>query len=175
MIALVLEGVPAQGKERAGAQQAFGWPKGWRDWLLGGLLCGQVYAGCFALGMSLRYPFSHSREVADLLRRQHLEGAPLVFEPDYVGSAVLAYLGRPDDYDLEQRRRSSFIIWDRREFLNRHVPSSEELHEATGGVGSPVLITEVPLTDWQEQSLQVHRIGAFTAAICDLDTYFVYR
>ena len=105
----------------------------------------------------------------------HLDAAPLIFEPDYVGAAVLAYLRRRDDFDIEQGRPSSFVTWDRREFLNRHVPTLAELRGATGGSGAPVLIFEVPLTPEQQSELQVHSIGEFTDAICNLDKYYVYR
>lgn len=121
------------------------------------------------------YPFSHSWDVAAFLGRQGLASSPLVFEPDYVGSAVLAYMRRRDAYDLEVHRLSSFVVWDRREFLDRHVPTLGEWKQINGGTGAPVLITEVTLTSEQERRLGLQLLARYDDAICDLDNYYIYR
>ena len=147
----------------------------WQRWMLSAVLLCQVYGGLFAVAVSLRYPFSSSLQVAEFLRSRNLDSAPLVFEPDYVGSSVLAYLQRPGAYDLELRHQGSFIIWNRDEFLNRHVPSREELNEASGGKGVPILITEKPLTLEQEDGLKIHLLAAYNNAINSQDAYYIYR
>ena len=72
--------------------------------MLSAVLGCQVYGGLFAVAVSLRYPFSSSRQVVVFLRSRNLDSAPLVFEPDYIGSSILAYLQLPGAYDIEQHR-----------------------------------------------------------------------
>ena len=147
----------------------------WQRWMLTAVLLCQVYGGLFAVAVSLRYPFSSSRQVAAFLCNHNLDSAPLVFEPDYVGSSVLAYLQRPAAYDLERHSMSSFILFNRDEFLNQHIPSRAELNEASAGRGVPVLIMGKPLTLEQEGELKVHKLAAFDNAINPYDTYYLYR
>lgn len=147
----------------------------WQRWMLTGVLLCQVYGGLFAVAVSLRYPFSSSRQVGAFLRSRNLDSAPLVFEPDYIGSSVLAYLQLPGAYDIEQHRVASFILYNRDEFLNRHIPSRAELDEASRGRGAPVLILEKPLTLEEEDGLNIHLLAAFDNAINPDDLYYVYR
>jgi hypothetical protein len=147
----------------------------WQRWMLSAILVCQVYGGLFAVAVSLRYPFSSSRQVVAFLRSHSLDSTPLVFEPDYVGSSVLAYLQRPSAYDLEQHRLASFVLFNREEFQNRHIPSRAELDEVSGGRGVPVLIMGKPLTLEQEDGLQVHLLAAYDNAINPYDVYYIYR
>jgi hypothetical protein len=144
-------------------------------WMLSAILACQVYGGLLAVAASLRYPFSSSLQVAGFLRSRNLDSAPLVFEPDYVGSSVLAYLERPAAYDLEQHRLASFVVFNREERLNMHIPSRAELDEISGGRGVPVLIMGKPLTLEQEDGLKVHLLASFDNAINPYDLYYVYR
>jgi hypothetical protein len=147
----------------------------WQRWMLSAVLVCQVYGGLFAVAVSLRYPFSSSRQVVAFLRSRNLDSAPLIFEPDYIGSSILAYLQLPGAYDIEQHRVASFILYNRDEFLNRHIPSRAELDEASRGRGAPVLILEKPLTLEEEDGLKVHLLAAFDNAINPDDLYYVYR
>ena len=147
----------------------------WQRWMLAAVLLCQVYAGLFAVAVSLRYPFSSSRQVVAYLRSHHLDTAPLVFEPDYVGSSVLAYLQRHGAYDLEQHRMASFITFNRDEFVNQHIPSRTELDAISAGSGAAVLILGTPLTQEQEDGLKVRLLAAYDDAINPYDVYYVYR
>jgi hypothetical protein len=70
---------------------------------------------------------------------------------------------------------ASFILYNRDEFLNQHIPSRAELDEASGGKGAPVLIMGTPLTLEQEDALKVHLLAFFDNAINPYDLYYVYR
>jgi len=147
----------------------------WQRSMLSVVLLCQVYSGLFAVAVSLRYPFSSSREVVAYLHSQNLDSAPLVIEPDYVGSSVLAYLQRPTAYDLEQHGMASFVTFNRDEVLNQHNPSRAELDEISGGRGATVLITGTRLTAEQVEGLKVHLLAAYDDAINPYDVYYVYR
>jgi hypothetical protein len=147
----------------------------WQRWMLSAVLLCQVYAGLFAIAVSLRYPFSSSLEVVEYLRSHSLGSAPLVIEPDYVGSSVLAYLQRPVAYDLERHRMASFILYNRDEFLNQHIPSRSELDEVSAGREAPVLIMGTPLTPAQKDVLKIHLLAAYNNAINPYDLYYIYR
>jgi hypothetical protein len=147
----------------------------WQRWMLSAVLVCQVYGGLFAVAVSLRYPFSSSRQVVAFLRSRNLDSAPLIIEPDYVGSSVIAYLQLPGAYDIEQHHVASFILYNRDEFLNQHIPSRAELDEASGGKGAPVLIMGTPLTLEQEDALKMHLLAFFDNAINPYDLYYVYR
>jgi hypothetical protein len=147
----------------------------WQRGMLSAILLCQIYSGLFALAVSLRYPFSPSLAVVSFLRSHNLGSAPMIFEPDYISSSVLAYLQRPDAYDLEQHRQASFILYNRDEFLNQHVPSHDELNELSVGSGAPVLIMGYPLTPTQADGLKVHLLAAYDNAINPYDVYYVYR
>lgn len=153
----------------------------WQRWMLSTILASQIFGGVFALAVSLRYPFSSSLQVADFLRSRSLGMAPLVFESDMVGGSVLSYLERPTAYNLEQQRPASFVVWNREETLNRHLPSPAELNDASGGRGAPVLITDKPLTAERESGLKLHLVAVYGNdpssdgdAICH-DLYYIYR
>jgi len=147
----------------------------WQRWMLSVILTTQVCGGIFALAVSLRYPFSSSLQVAGFLRSRNLDSAPLIFEPDYVGSSVIAYLQRPEAYNLEQHRMASFVLFNRDEVINQHLPNRAELNQIAEGSGAPVLITEKPLTLQQEGELRVHLLAAFDDAINSYDRYYLYR
>jgi hypothetical protein len=147
----------------------------WRSALLAAILIAQAGTGLFAIAVGMRYPFSASRQVAAFLREQHLDHAPMVSEPDFVAQSVLAYLQRPSAYYLERHGLGSIIIWNRDEYLLRHVPSRQELLSASQNGNSPVLITEDPLTAQQIAELQVNLLAAFTGTNASSDRYYIYR
>jgi hypothetical protein len=147
----------------------------WRTALLAAILIAQAGTGLFAIAVGMRYPFSASRQVADFLREQHLDRAPMVSEPDFVAQSVLAYLQRPSAYYLERHGLGSIIVWNRDEYLLRHVPSRQELLSASQNGISPILITEDPLTAQQIGELQVGLLRAFAGPNACSDSYYIYR
>jgi hypothetical protein len=166
--------------DHAGANDVEASRPGRRGWLCWGTVavvfgCQLVAAG-FATAVSLRYPFSSSREVADYLRTEHLGRANLVFQPFFVGESVLAYLQQPSAYDLTLGRQETFVIWNQEEYLSRLTDPDPEAFRALGRHGDPpVLITEDPLTPAEMAKFNVRQLASFTDAICTLDRYFIYR
>jgi len=67
-----------------------------------------LIAGLTLWGLDLALPFSNARAVARLLADAPL---PVAASPDYVGTPVSAYLGRPLYY-LETRRPGTFVLWN---------------------------------------------------------------
>jgi hypothetical protein len=86
----------------------------YQNYLITGLLCTQVIANTFAVGMDLIYPFSASQEVATFIRKQGLENTFIVGMSDASASAVAALLDR-EMYYTESDRQGSFIIWKGRQ------------------------------------------------------------
>jgi hypothetical protein len=168
MIAVILD--YADASPQIAAERAM--KSTWRSVLLATILSVQVATALFAIAVSLRHPFSASRQVANFLRDQRLDQAPLVFAPDYVGQSVLAYLERPSAFYLERHGQGSFIIWDRDEYLLRHIPTPQELFAASHNGNSPVLITKYPLTAPQIADLRVKLLASFTSTS---DRYYIYR
>ena len=171
LLAVILESeaAPPQSSPNAPAR----W--NWRPAFLAGILVVQAATGLFAIVASLRYPFSPSKQVVDFLQQQHLDHDPLVFLPDFSGSAILAYLQRPYAYSIERGVRSSFILWDAVEGQPHYLPSKQQLDAAAENGISPVLITEGFLSDQQASSLGVKFIGAFYGGLNLSDHYCVYR
>jgi hypothetical protein len=147
----------------------------WRPALLAGILIVQVATGLFAIAVSMRYPFSPSKQLAVFLQQQHLDQSPIVFLPDYTGGAVLAYLQRPSFYSVERRTQSSFMIWDNIEAGPHSIPSKQQFSAAAENGVNPVLITEGPLTDQQISALGLKFVAAFTGGVNAPDHYFMYK
>jgi hypothetical protein len=148
----------------------------WRNALLAVVLAAQVITGLFAIAVSIKFPFSRSKEVAAYLRQQHLDQKPLAFEPFYVGESVLAYLQRPSAYSPDEHREMSFVVWDKEEYFSRRpAPIPEEFHALARGGEAPVLITDKPLSPEQMAALNVRLLASFDDAISSMDRYFIYR
>ncbi|HKH43872.1 MAG TPA: hypothetical protein VKM72_04335 [Thermoanaerobaculia bacterium] len=67
-----------------------------------------LIAGLTLWGLDLALPFSNARAVARLLADVPL---PVAAGPDYLGTPVSAYLGRPL-YHLETQRPGTFVLWN---------------------------------------------------------------
>jgi len=147
----------------------------WRSAFLAGILIVQVGTGIFAIILSLRHPFSPSKQLTIFLQQQHLDHSPIVFLPDYIGGAVLAYLQRPTAYSTERRTQSSFMIWDKVEMRPHELPTKQELFLAAENGTNPVLITEGPLTNRQMSDLGMKFVAKFDGALNASDHYFVYK
>jgi hypothetical protein len=148
----------------------------WRNALLAVVLAAQVITGLFAIAVSIKFPFSRSKEVAAYLRQQHLDQAPLAFEPFYVGESVLAYLQRASAYSPDEHKEMSFVLWDKDEYFGRRpAPIPEEFHALARGGEAPVLITDKPLSPAQMAALNVRLLVSFDDAISSMDRYFIYR
>lgn len=171
LLAVILEyeAVPLRAPSVGGGT----WP--WRSGLLGVVLAVQVATGLFVCGLSLRAPFSESREVAEYLRQRHLDRAPLVFFPDVIGEAVLAYLQRPSAYAVERHALFSYIVWDRIEGRPRHLPSKAEFSAAAENGRAPVLITSGPLPETETSALGVRCVAYFGGGLGGDGQYYVYR
>jgi hypothetical protein len=57
---------------------------------------------------------SAARDTAALIRAERLDRLPLVADPDFATSNVLAFLGKPAAYYANVDRWGSFTVWDRR-------------------------------------------------------------
>jgi hypothetical protein len=68
----------------------------------------QMIAGLTLWGLDLMLPFSNARAVARLLADAPL---PAAVSPDYLGTPVSGYLGRPLD-NLETLRPVTFVLWN---------------------------------------------------------------
>lgn len=68
----------------------------------------QMIAGLTLWGLDLLLPFSNAQAVARLLRDAPL---PVAASPDYLGTPVSGYLGRPLYY-LETKRPGTFVLWN---------------------------------------------------------------
>ena len=171
LLALFLEHADGEHRQPISGNRA-------RRALLAGILTVQVASGLFAVVTSLRYPFSPAKQIASLLRERHLQDAPLLCEPDYISSSVLAYLQRPTAYDFETQRLASFVVWNRTEFLSRHTPTPSDLEAARAAYPSPqspVLIVETPLTNEQQSMLNVKPLATYNNSINDMDNYYLYH
>ncbi len=172
LLALLLDRIPFR---RNDTPQPIG-HAAWRNTLLSVVLLSQVISALFAVAVSLKYPFSTSRQAAGFLRDQHLDHAPLAFEPFYVSESVLAYLQRPSAYSFQQQAEASYVIWDQKEFYSRRAaPTPQEFHAISQNGEAPVLITEKPLTPAEMASLNVKLLASFDNAINTLDSYYIYR
>lgn len=67
-----------------------------------------LIAGLTLWGLDLALPFSNAQAVARMIADAPL---PVAASPDYLGSPVSAYLGRPLYY-LETRRPGTFVLWN---------------------------------------------------------------
>ncbi len=147
----------------------------WRSFLLGVVLAVQVATGLFVSALSLCYPFSVSKEVATFLRQRHLDHAPIVFFPDVIGGAVLAYMQRPNAYSVERGGLVSFMVWDRVEARPRHLPSKAEVSAAAENGSRPIVIASEPLPGAEASALGVRRIASFGGGLGGDGQYYVYR
>jgi hypothetical protein len=68
----------------------------------------QTIAGLTLWGLDLMLPFSNAKAVARLLADAPL---PAAVSPDYLGTPVSGYLGRPL-YNLETLRPVTFVLWN---------------------------------------------------------------
>ncbi len=132
-------------------------------------------SGLFVLMVSLNRPFSVAPEAEALLRSEQLADAPLVFEPDFLGSAILADLGRSSAWSLELGQPQSFAVWNRAEYRNRHLPTPAEWAALTARLGpAPVLITASPVPESLLGELRLQSIGSFGRAMSG-DSFFLYH
>jgi hypothetical protein len=150
--------------------------RSWRFFMLYGVLAAQVATGVFAIGVSLRYPFSSSRQVATFLQEQHLDHVPILFAPSYVSPSVMAYLKEPSTYFLERGGQANFIVWDKAEFVWRsHTLTSEDLAKASPSGERPVVITPTPLPPEQAAALKLSLLQSYPPVINSYDSYYIYH
>ena len=151
------------------------WPL-WKKATVAAVVVTNVFAGIFAATVALKYPFSASEETADFLQREGLADAPMIFNSDAIAAPVLLYLRRKDFYSVAEGRLESFAVWDRREFLNRHLLDRTELSAIARPGSATVLVTSKPLKPAELQRLGVRELAEFRSRIDPKDdAYYIYR
>lgn len=147
----------------------------WRAWMLAGVLAVQAGAGVYTVAVSVIYPFSAAKQVADYLRQRHLEQVPLVFAPGDGGLAVLAYLQRPTAFYPELHGQGSYVIWNRATLWADHLPSDAELAAMTSNGQPAIVLTIELLADADAKRLKVDLLATFPGAITSGFPYYLYE
>ncbi len=147
----------------------------WRRGLLAGLVAVQAACGVYAAAVSVVVPFSSSRAVAQYLRAEHLEAAPLVTSPGGVGLAVLAYLERPTAWYPELHGQGSYVVWTYAWLTGAYRPTAKELEALAQGPQGALLMTDRPLSEDERLQLGVVEMAEFTDAIAYEYPYYIYR
>jgi hypothetical protein len=138
--------------------------RSWRSWVLLVLLILHVGAGTFASWMDLRRPFSNGAATAELIRREGLDGHPLLGHREPPAAAVALPLGRP----LYSPSRKIFVThpdWgpEQRELSPQEVRcAARELARHEGE--DIVLVMSWELPSWEELDPAGSRVGAIQAS-----------
>ena len=137
--------------------------------LLTVFLAVHAFAGLRALMVDLVLPFSLAERTAEYLRTESLDSLPMIGEPDYAVSAVLAFLdGKPTMHYARGDRPGSFVRWDgAREPLDL---TDAELLSRTAALtaredGPVVLIMNRTLLLPLEQYPEISVLVSFTGAL----------
>jgi hypothetical protein len=183
------------------------WPGRWRGLdsariaqlglgLVTALLALQLFTTGALLASELRgYPYSRSRDLAALLRREHLEKAVVIGDPEMFLEALPYYADNPI-YLMREQRFGSVVRFTR--FARRDLHLDDFLHDAQllrGRTGRPVVIVLEHRLDPGGPPFQVaegyvwtftagpdeqarffaatHRLARFDVAVTD-ETYDVY-
>jgi hypothetical protein len=140
--------------------------------LLVALLCTQVIANVFAVGMDLIYPFSASQEVANFIRKQGLENALIVGSSDAPTASVAGYLNRRIYYP-ESDRLGSFILWQGRERVRPSVMLSKVSQLLNGNQKEALLVLSYELKA-NHPDLTIGRLFDSQRSIALNETYHLY-
>ena len=140
----------------------------WRHAFSAVLVVHVLLAGLFCYA-DWRHPFSRSRDVADFMREEGVEGELIIGGEDAHVSPVTAYLHRKIYYPRGDRE-GTFIVWDK---VWRFSPSHDVLAaakrkaaERRGGV--------LVISTWSlEGSGSARRVAEFTGSITD-ENYYLY-
>jgi hypothetical protein len=112
------------------------------------LLIVHFVGGATAMARERAYVFSGASDTARLIRAAGLERLPMVVYPDYISSAVLAYLDKDQAYFPHGSRWGAYPLWDRARLTVRS-PWAAALHCALS-TESSVLVMVDPDT-WQSE------------------------
>ncbi len=121
---------------------------------------------CYA---DIRYPFSRSRDVADFMREEGVEGELVIGSEDAHVSPVTAYLGRKIYYPRGDRE-GTFIVWDK---VWRFWPAHDVLAAAKRKAAERREGVLLISTSNLEGSGSARRLAEFTGSITD-ENYYLY-
>lgn len=79
---------------------------------LAALLGVQAVGGVAAIAQERRRAFSHARDAAAWMEEHGLQNAPVVAEPDWLGTPVVGYLDGAGAWSLRTHDRASFVVWN---------------------------------------------------------------
>ena len=146
--------------------------------LLTGFLAVHAFAGLRVLMVALLLPLSLAERTAEHLRTDRLDSLPMIGEPDYAASAVLAFLeGKPSSMHYARGDRAgSFIRWD-----GAREPrlSDAELLSRTAALAaredSPVvMVLNRPLLLPLERYPEIRPLVSFTGALDRYENFHLY-
>lgn len=145
-----------------------------REPLLILLLVLQVAAGVTLWALDLALPFSTARAAAGFVASPELAGMPIVAAPDYVGTPVSGYLGRPL-LNLELGREGTFVLWNQ----ERAKPLSREgfcagLAEAAGRDPRGALLVSVYVPPDCRPALRYDLLRAYPRALVADERFLVF-
>ena len=123
-------------------------------------------------------PYSHAQRVAHWLQTEYPDTLPMIGEPDYAASAVLAFLeGKPSSMHYARGDRAgSFIRWDgaREPRLTDVALLSRTAALATREDSPVVLILTSPLDLPLEWYPEVRPLVSFTGALDQSENFHLY-
>ncbi len=128
-----------------------------------------------------RWPFSQSRNVANWLERNKLDGALVMAQPDYASSAIAGYWRRPLYY-LNCECYGTYVEWKRSRRAHALSLSNTVARVARamtrGGKREAYLIVNIRAQlerqDY-DRDLSFERVAVFQPSIIPTENYVVYR
>lgn len=146
------------------------------------LLAFSAVAGVAAIGSSWTHPFSHSGDVAQWLRANHLADGPIVGNPDVTFASVAEQLQRPV-YFMECQCMERFKLFSRERdtFLEQNL--ADKLAEAQTNLKTDTLIyvcyrqlyADFDTPRFARRGLSATLLATFTGADSYLENYYIYR
>lgn len=134
------------------------------------LLCNML-AWMLASYCHLRYDFSGSREMAEMIHRSGKDELPIVGYPDNAVSAVAGYLARPVYY-AENSKAQTFIRWSTER--NEQIGPLDVLNftaDLSGRAGCNVLL----VTNYPFQHTQLNLLSRTSEAIVENEQFYLYE
>lgn len=123
------------------------------------LVLNSIYAGYFYLN-NLNKNFSGSKEMAQYIKDTGLEKEEIATYPSYSGTALLPYLPDKEFYQMEIRKKGSFMTWNNSYYIGASTPypilkkdlkNYYSLRE--NRVSSVLLLTTIP--EWYDPELKL--------------------
>ncbi|WNN91794.1 hypothetical protein [Gloeocapsopsis dulcis] len=135
------------------------------------ILYTHILASMFAYSMDLLYPFSASKEVAQIIKSQDLSQHSVVGSKDYAVAPIAALLNQ-NIYYLESESLGSFINWNQRKDLNE----AEFIRRLEKVVrkNTTVLVLNHELYNKVDELLDVSQIFKTNQSIVQGEDYYLY-